>query len=135
MKDDIYAFIVDPKSRLEVLNEAPAGNVDVGEVHFGGDPPGNEPLLLDPEIQGLHLDVQARQKILPVHGAISSRGFHTLPASQFATNCSSWGSGGFGRTTFNLTNWAPAPPLRRGAPLPLRRRSCRCSIPSARSSS
>src|SRR5262245_51404370 len=106
MKDDIDTLIIDPKIGFQILDETRTRNVKVGEVHSGGGFLWNEPLLLEPEVQRLHLEARTSQEFLLVHDPDipSSRGLNALPLSQFETNVSSSGSGGLGKTTLSLTN-------------------------------
>src|SRR5260370_11319139 len=106
MKDDVDALVVDAEIGFQVPDEMCPRNVDVGEAHSGGSLLWNEPPLLEPEIQRLHLEARTGQELLLVHDhdVLSSRGLNALPLSQFETNASSSGSGGLGKTTFSLTN-------------------------------
>jgi hypothetical protein len=109
MKDDIDALVVDPEIVFEIPDEPRPRNVHVGEGHSGRGPIWNQPLLLDPEIQYLHLQTRASQELLPVHAhdVMSSRGLNIFPFSHVEMNASSSGSDVFGKTTFSLTSSSP----------------------------
>jgi hypothetical protein len=106
MKDDIDAFVVDSEIVFQILDETRPRNVHVGEGRSGGSLLWDEPALLQPELERLHLQARTSQELLLVHdhGVLSSRGSNALPFSQFETNASSSGSGDLGKTTFSLTN-------------------------------
>jgi hypothetical protein len=106
MKNDIDALIIDTEIDLQVPDEMGPRNVHLGEIHFGQSLIRNKPVLLEPDIRRLHLDTRTTEKLqlTQSHDVLSSRGLNAFPSSQFETNASSAGSGGFGKTTFSLTN-------------------------------
>src|SRR6516225_1981384 len=106
MKNDVDALVIDSEIGFQVLDEMGPRKVHLGEIHFGRGLIGNEPALLEPDIQRLHLETRTTEKLRLAHGhdVLSSRGLNAFPLSHFATNASSSGSGGFGKTTFSLTN-------------------------------
>ncbi|GCC46330.1 hypothetical protein chiPu_0030471, partial [Chiloscyllium punctatum] len=120
MQDDVDALVVDAEIALEVPDQMRARHIGVGEADVVSGLLRNQPLLLDPEFQGLHLETRIDEELLLVHGAPSSRGLKPL-RSQFDTNASSAGSGPLGRTTLSLTSSSPWPPPTLGAPLPRNR--------------
>src|SRR5271167_3532402 len=108
MENDIDPLVVDPEVAFQIADQMRASNVDVGENHFGGRLIRNQPSLLQPELQRLHLETRAGQELLLVHDhdVPSSRGLNAF-LSHLETNASSSGSGPLGKTTFSLTNSSP----------------------------
>ena len=106
MENDVDAFVIDSEIAFQIADEMCPRNVRVGEVCASGRLLWNEPPLLEPELQRLHLETRTGQELLLVHDhdVLSSRGLNAFPLSQFETNASSSGSGGLGKTTFSLTN-------------------------------
>src|SRR5262245_52027669 len=106
MENDVDAFVIDTEIAFQIADEVRPGHVPVGEAHFRGGFVWNNPPLLQPELQHLHLKAGTRQELLLVHDhdVLSSRGLNALPLSQVETNASSSESGNLGNTTFSLTN-------------------------------
>src|ERR1700747_3183684 len=108
MENDIDTFIVDAEIALEIADQMGPGDVGIGELHLGGRLVGNEPLMLEPDLQRLHLEADTGQELLLVHDhdVPSSRGLNAF-LSHLETNSSSSGSGPLGKTTFSFTSSSP----------------------------
>ena len=106
MENDVDPLVIDSEIAFQIADQMRPSNVHVGENHFGGRLIRNEPSLLEPELQRLHLETRAGQELLLAHDhdVLSSRGLNAFPLSHFETNASSSGSGPLGKTTFSLTN-------------------------------
>src|ERR1700722_11437246 len=109
MKNDVDALVVDSETSFQIRDQARPREIHIREIHSAERLIRNEPPLLKPEVQRLPLEACTGQELLLVHDhdALSSRGSNVFPVPQFATKASSSGSGVFGKTTFNLTNWSP----------------------------
>ena len=106
MENDVDALVIDSEIAFQIADQMCPSHVRFGEGHFGGRLIWNEPPLVKPELQRLHLETRMGQELLLVHDhdVPSSRGLNAFPLSHFETNASSSGSGPLGKTTFSLTN-------------------------------
>ena len=66
MKNDVDAFVVDAEPGFQLLDEPRTRDVHVGEPRPDGSLLGNEPSLLEPEFQRLHLEARTSQEFLLV---------------------------------------------------------------------
>jgi len=63
IQNDADAFVVDTQIVLQVPNQLSACDVGIRKRHFTGRPARNEPLLFDPRLERLTLELSADQEI------------------------------------------------------------------------
>src|SRR6202021_780658 len=83
MENDVDALVVDSEVAFQITDQARPGHVRIGEHHFVGRLIWNEPPLVEPELQRLHLEARIGQELLLVHDhdVPSSRGLNAFPLS------------------------------------------------------
>jgi hypothetical protein len=76
IENDADAFVIDTQIALQVPNQLGARNVGIRKRQLTRGLTRNEPLLLDPRLERLALELRADQKFLFTdhHGFISRRG-------------------------------------------------------------
>src|SRR5262245_30314418 len=109
IQNDADSFVIDTQIVLQVPNQLSACDVGIRKRHFTGRLARNEPLLFDPRLERLTLELSADQEFLltDYHDFISRRGSYAFPPCQPAVKASSSGSGCSGNTTFKLTSSSP----------------------------
>jgi hypothetical protein len=81
MENDVDTFVIDSEVGFQIPDQTCPRNVHVGEVRTRGGLLWNEPPLLKPDFQRLHLETRAAQELSLIqdHDVLSSRGLNALP--------------------------------------------------------
>ena len=74
MQNDVEPLVVDPHIVLEVVDEARAGEVKLGEVPFRRAGGGDQPPLLDADLVGRAVEARPLKELALIHEVISLRG-------------------------------------------------------------